>query len=252
MKFTLLLPFLALALVSSIRAQDTKLTETKEVKPATDVPDPALKDKISCFIGTQIGRDFQRNGIELNLETFVQAIKDVQDKKQPKYSEAELEAAMQQFQASMMAKQQAEMAKQQAEMAAAAPKNAEEGEKFLAENGKRDGVTTTASGLQYEVLKKADGPKPTAADTVTVHYKGTLLNGKEFDSSYSRNEPTSFPLGGVIPGWTEGLQLMNVGSKFKFFIPSKLAYGERGAGADIGPNSTLVFEVELISIGEKK
>lgn len=245
MKFTLLLPFLALALVSSIRAQDTKPTENKEAKPAANVPDPALKDKVSCFIGTQIGRDFQRNGLDLNLDVFVQAIKDAMDKKQPKYSEAELETAMQQFQAAMMAKQQAEMA-------AAAGNNVAEGEKFLTENGKREGVTTTASGLQYEVLKKADGPKPTAADTVTVHYKGTLLNGKEFDSSYSRNEPTTFPLGGVIPGWTEGLQLMNVGSKFKFVIPSKLAYGERGAGADIGPNATLVFEVELISIGDKK
>jgi FKBP-type peptidyl-prolyl cis-trans isomerase len=127
-----------------------------------------------------------------------------------------------------------------------------EGTKFLDENGKRAGVTTTASGLQYEVVKAAEGKKPASTDTVTVHYRGTLLSGKEFDSSYSRNEPTSFPLNGVIPGWTEGLQLMNVGSKFKFFIPSKLAYAERGAGADIGPNSTLVFEVELLSIGEKQ
>ena len=237
MKHILLLPLMILALVSPIRAQDTKT--------AAAAADPALKDKISVFIGTQIGRDFQRNGIELNLEAFTQAIKDALEKKQPKYSEAELEAAMQQFQAQMMAKQQAEMA-------AAAGNNVAEGEKFLAENGKREGVKTTASGLQYEVLKAAEGKKPTAADTVTVHYKGTLLNGKEFDSSYSRNEPTSFPLGGVIPGWTEGLQLMTVGSKYKFFIPSKLAYGERGAGQDIGPNATLVFEVELLSIGDKQ
>lgn len=251
MRLTLLLPILALALVSSIRAQDNK-PATKPADPAANVPDPALKDKVSCFIGTQIGRDFQKNGIELNLEVFTQAIKDALDKKEPKYSQAELEAAMQQFQTSMMAKQQAEMAKQQAEMAAAGPKNAEEGEKFLAANGKREGVTTTASGLQYEVLKKAEGKKPTAADTVTVHYKGTLLNGEEFDSSYSRNEPTSFPLNRVIPGWTEGLQLMNVGSKFKFVIPSKLAYAERGGGEKIGPNATLIFEVELLSIGDKE
>lgn len=250
MKIAILLPVIALALVSSIRAQDTKPAETQ---PAAAVPDPALKDKISYFIGTQIGRDFQRNGIEVDLATFSQAVKDaLEGKKEGKYTQPELEAAMQQFQAAMMAKQQADMAKQQAEAAAAGPKNAAEGEKFLAENGKREGVTTTASGLQYEVVKKADGPKPAATDTVTVHYRGTLLNGKEFDSSYSRNEPTSFPLNGVIPGWTEGLQLMNVGSKFKFFIPSKLAYAERGAGADIGPNSTLVFEVELLSIGEKQ
>lgn len=251
MKFTLLLPILTLALVSSIRAQDTKPAEVKPTE-TTPAADPAQKDKVSYFIGTQIGKDFQRNEIDLNLEMFVQAIKDALEKKEPKFPEAELEAAMQQFQAQMMAKQQAEMQKKQAEMAATAPKNAEEGEKFLADNGKREGVTTTSSGLQYEVLKKADGPKPSASDTVTVHYKGTLLNGKEFDSSYSRNEPTTFPLNGVIPGWTEGLQLMNVGSKFKFFIPSKLAYQERGAGDDIGPNATLVFEVELLSIGDKK
>ncbi len=251
MKFTILLPIIALALVSTIRAQDSK-PAIKPTEPVAAVPDPALKDKVSCFIGTQIGSDFQRNGIEVNIEVLAQAIKDAMDKKQPKYSQAELEAAMTQFQASMMAKQQEAQAKQQAEMAAAGPKNQEEGDKYLATNGKREGVTTTASGLQYEVLKKADGPKPTAADSVTVHYRGTLLDGKEFDSSYSRNEPTSFPLGGVIPGWTEGLQLMNVGSKFKFFIPSKLAYGERGAGADIGANATLIFEVELLSIGDKK
>ncbi len=242
MKCTILLPTLALALAFSIRAQDAK---SADAKPAAQANDPALKDKVSCFIGTQIGQDFQRNGLDLNLEVFVQAIKDAMEKKQPKYSEAELETAMQQFQLQMMAKQQAAKAE-------AAGSNTAEGDKFLAENGKRDGVKTTASGLQYEVLKKADGPKPVAADTVTVHYRGTLLSGKEFDSSYSRNMPASFPLTGVIPGWTEGLQLMNVGSKFKFFIPSKLAYGERGAGEDIGPNATLVFEVELLSIGDKQ
>lgn len=241
MKSTLLLPIIALALVSSIRAQD----KPADAKPAAALSPAELKDKVSCFIGTQIGKDFQRNGIELNLEVFVQAIKDSLEKKQPKYADAELEAAMQQFQTQMVARQRADAD-------AAAGNNATEGDKFLAENGKREGVKTTASGLQYEVLKKSDGPKPTAADTVTVHYKGTLLSGKEFDSSYSRNEPTSFPLSGVIPGWTEGLQLMNVGSKFKFFIPSKLAYADRGAGNDIGPNATLIFEVELLSIGDKK
>jgi FKBP-type peptidyl-prolyl cis-trans isomerase len=214
-------------------------------KSAAAAPDPALNEKVSYFIGTQIGNDFQKNGIELNLEVFVQAIKDAMDKKQPKYAEAELEAAMQQFQTEMVAKQKAKAD-------AAAGDNTAAGEKFLAENGKREGVKTTESGLQYEVLKKGDGPKPTASDTVTVHYRGTLLNGKEFDSSYSRNEPTSFPLNGVIPGWTEGLQLMNVNSKYKFFVPSKLAYADRGAGADIGPNATLIFEVELLSIGDKK
>ena len=126
----------------------------------------------------------------------------------------------------------------------------EAGEKFLAENAKRDGVTETDSGLQYEVLTPAEGDKPSAEDRVTVHYRGTLIDGTEFDSSYSRGEPVTFPLGNVIAGWTEGVQLMSPGAKYKFVIPASLAYGERGAGNRIGPNETLVFEVELLSIEE--
>ena len=117
---------------------------------------------------------------------------------------------------------------------------------FLAENAKKENIVTTASGLQYEVLAEGEGPSPSATTSVTVHYKGTTLDGKEFDSSYSRNEPATFPLNRVIAGWTEGLQLMNAGAKYRFFIPSELAYGQRGAGADIGPNATLIFEVELL------
>jgi FKBP-type peptidyl-prolyl cis-trans isomerase len=120
------------------------------------------------------------------------------------------------------------------------------GETFLAENSKKDNIVTTASGLQYEILTNGEGSSPTATDTVTVHYRGTTLEGKEFDSSYSRNSPATFPLNRVIAGWTEGLQLMNLGAKYRFFIPSDLAYGERGAGRDIGPNAALIFEVELI------
>ncbi len=123
-----------------------------------------------------------------------------------------------------------------------------EGEKFLAENAKKQGVFTTASGLQYEVIKMGDGPKPKATDKVKTHYHGTLINGKVFDSSVERGEPISFPLANVIPGWTEALQLMPVGSKFRLFIPYQLAYGERGAGADIKPYSALIFEVELLGI----
>ena len=120
------------------------------------------------------------------------------------------------------------------------------GEAFLAENSTKDGVVTTASGLQYLVLAEGEGPSPSASTSVTVHYKGTTLDGKEFDSSYSRNAPATFPLNRVIAGWTEGLQLMNVGAKYRFFIPSDLAYGQRGAGGDIPPNATLIFEVELL------
>lgn len=130
-----------------------------------------------------------------------------------------------------------------------ADKNLKEGQDFLAENGKKAGVTTTASGLQYEVLKQGDGPQPTAADKVTVHYRGTLLDGTEFDSSYKRGQTATFPLKGVIRGWTEGLQLMKTGSTFRFFIPPDLGYGSYGAGRMIGPNATLIFDVELISIG---
>jgi len=142
--------------------------------------------------------------------------------------------------------------KQLEERTATASKAKTEGETFLAENAKKAGVKTTASGLQYEVLTEGKGDSPKATDTVTVHYKGTLINGETFDSSYDRGQPVSFPLQNVIPGWTEGLQLMKPGAKYKFVIPSALAYGERGAGAKIGPNSTLVFEVELLSLGEPK
>ena len=130
-----------------------------------------------------------------------------------------------------------------------ADKNLQEGQAFLAENGKKPGVTTTASGLQYEVIKAGDGAAPGPTDKVTVHYKGTLLDGSEFDSSYKRGETATFPLNRVIRGWTEGLQLMKTGAHYRFFIPADLAYGAHGAGRMIGPNATLIFEVELISVG---
>lgn len=139
--------------------------------------------------------------------------------------------------------------KREEQDALAARDNREAGEAFLAENKKKDDVVTTESGLQYVVLTKGDGPVPAATDRVTVHYKGTTIDGTEFDSSYRRNEPASFPVNGVIKGWTEALQLMNVGSRYRLFIPSELAYGQRGAGGDIGPNEVLIFEVELLDIG---
>jgi FKBP-type peptidyl-prolyl cis-trans isomerase len=155
----------------------------------------------------------------------------------------EMMTALQTFQTTMMERQQAKAEREASE-------NITAGEAFLAENASKEGVMVTESGLQYKVITEGSGPKPQATDQVTVHYRGTLLDGTEFDSSYSRGEPATFGLNQVIPGWTEGVQLMNVGSKYEFYIPANLAYGERGAGASIGPNSTLIFEVELISIGE--
>lgn len=140
------------------------------------------------------------------------------------------------------------MAKQQAQMKTKGEKNKKEGDAFLAENKDKKGIVSLPSGLQYKVIKEGEGDTPKATDKVTVHYRGTLIDGTEFDSSYGRGEPATFPVNGVIPGWTEALQLMNAGSKWQLFIPSKLAYGERGAGGKIGPNSTLIFDVELISI----
>jgi FKBP-type peptidyl-prolyl cis-trans isomerase FklB len=142
------------------------------------------------------------------------------------------------------------MAAVQQELKEKAEKNLVESEKFLAENKAKEGVKTTASGLQYKVLKEGEGPSPKVGDTVTVNYRGTLIDGTQFDSSYDRGEPATFPLTGVIPGWTEALQLMKKGSKWMLYIPPNLAYGERGAGNRIPPNSTLIFEVELISFQE--
>ena len=234
-----------LFLAAPILAQETKPAAAPAPAPAAALDPAQVRDRASYYFGTDVAKGFRTEMFELNVDQFIQGFKDTLEKKNPKFTEQELTEAMTQFEQSFKARQQQQMA-------AAATKNVEEGKKFLEENGKKAGVTTTASGLQYEVLKKGEGAKPKADDTVTVHYEGTLLNGKVFDSSIKRGEPATFPLNQVIPGWTEGVQLMSVGSKFKFVIPSNLAYAERGAGQDIGPNSTLVFEVELLSIGAPK
>jgi FKBP-type peptidyl-prolyl cis-trans isomerase FklB len=156
-------------------------------------------------------------------------------------TEEEIRQTMMAFQKEMMAKQEEQMKK-------AGEKNKKEGEAFLAENKKKEGVITLPSGLQYKVIKAGQGKKPQASDKVTVHYRGTLINGTEFDSSIRRGQPATFPVSGIIPGWSEALQLMQEGAQWQLFIPPNLAYGERGAGNVIGPNSTLIFEVELISV----
>lgn len=201
--------------------------------------------KLSYIFGNDIGRTLEAQGIEVDFKSLIAGIETGYKGDKTAISEEEINTTRQAF----IERKTAEAKAQVVEMATT---NAAEGKAFLAENAKKDGVTTTESGLQYIVLDAGEGAKPVAEDLVTVHYRGTTLNGQEFDSSYKRNSPASFPLNRVIPGWTEGLQLMSVGSKFKFFIPSALAYGETGSPPTIMPNATLVFDVELISIGEDK
>jgi FKBP-type peptidyl-prolyl cis-trans isomerase FklB len=201
------------------------------------------KDKISYSIGINIGKNLKRQSVEVNPDILLQGIKDVLAGGKTLMTEQEVNETMMNFQKDMMAKQQARM-KELGE------KNKKEGEAFLAENKKKEGVITLPSGLQYKVMKEGDGKTPIVNDVVTVHYRGTLIDGKEFDSSYTRGQPASFPVKGVIPGFSEALQLMKTGSKWQLFIPSNLAYGERGAGDEIGPNAALIFDIELISIKE--
>ncbi|MBO0696080.1 MAG: FKBP-type peptidyl-prolyl cis-trans isomerase, partial [Verrucomicrobia bacterium] len=192
------------------------------------------KDKVSYSIGMQIGFNLSRQKVEVNPDILVAGIKDAIAGK-PQLNPDQVKEVMATFEKDMEQKQKA-----------LAEKNKAEGTKFLEENKKKPGVKTTASGLQYKVLKEGSGAQPKKTDTVTVNYRGTLINGTEFDSSYKRGQPATFPVGGVIPGWTEGLQLMKVGSKYQLFLPSNLAYGERAVSPEIGANSTLIFEVELM------
>ena len=192
-------------------------------------------DSVSYCIGVNIGENLKNQFSDIDIKDFMNGINDVlSDKSEPKISNAEAQKILQEY----FSKQQELKSK----------KAIEEGENFLAENGKKKGVTTLVSGLQYEVITKGEGAKPTLNDQVTTHYHGTLIDGTVFDSSVERGQPATFPVSGVIKGWTEALQLMSVGSKWRLFVPYNLAYGERGAGANIGPFTTLIFEVELISI----
>jgi FKBP-type peptidyl-prolyl cis-trans isomerase FkpA/FKBP-type peptidyl-prolyl cis-trans isomerase FklB len=198
--------------------------------------------KASYGIGLDMGRSLAPAQGRLDMAAFSKGIEDAMAGAEPALTQEVIQAALQAFSQSIMEAQQAEQA-------AAGEKNKAEGEAYLAENGARDGVTTTESGLQYEVLTQGDGPMPTAEDRVRVHYRGTLVDGTEFDSSLG-GEPAEFGVGGVISGFGEALQLMPVGSKYRFVIPSDLAYGPGGSGGGIGPNATLVFELELLGILE--
>jgi len=196
--------------------------------------------KLGYIIGMDIGSSLRQQGTDLDLDTLFQAIKATYNDEPLAMTPEEAATIRESF----VAKRRAEA---EADRASSGAANAAEGDKFLLENSQKDGVQMTDSGLQYEVLEMGDGPRPSATDKVKVHYRGTLLNGEEFDSSYSRGEPISFALNQVIPGWTEGVQLMPVGSKFMFYVPPNLAYGPAGGGP-IGPNATLIFQVELLGI----
>jgi FKBP-type peptidyl-prolyl cis-trans isomerase FklB len=198
-----------------------------------------LKDKISYIIGRDMAANLQKQGIEVEAEAFVQGMKEAMSGKPSVLSQAEVQQAM-------MALQQEVSQKQQSKSSG----NKKAGEDFLAQNKNKDGVKTLPSGLQYQVLEPGKGKSPSKSDNVTTHYHGTLIDGTVFDSSYERGQPATFPVNGVIAGWTEALQLMQEGAKWRLFIPSNLAYGSRGAGNDIGPDSTLIFDVELISVNK--
>ena len=203
------------------------------------------KEKLSYVIGVDIGKALEKQGVQIDPEIVAKGLKDG-------FSGGKLLMNDQEIQETMTAFQKEMRVKQEAALKQAGEKNKKEGEAFLTENKTKEGVKTLPSGLQYKVIKAGSGKKPKATDTVVTHYKGTLLDGTEFDSSYRRNQPATFKVNGVIRGWTEALQLMEEGAKWILYVPSALAYGERGAGGQIGPNATLIFEVELVSIQETK
>jgi FKBP-type peptidyl-prolyl cis-trans isomerase FklB len=201
------------------------------------------KEKISYIIGVNIGRNLKAQSVDVDPDIVSKGLKDVASGGKLLLTDDEMKETMTAFQQEMMKKREEEMKK-------VGEKNKAEGEAFLAANKKKPGVVTLPSGLQYKVITEGKGKTPKATDVVTVNYKGTLIDGTEFDSSYKHGEPVTFPVNGVIPGWTEALQLMKEGSKWEIYIPSNLAYGERGAGKVVGPDATLIFEVELLSVKE--
>ncbi|MGA8492476.1 MAG: FKBP-type peptidyl-prolyl cis-trans isomerase [Terriglobales bacterium] len=233
-------------LLGNVLAQTPPAT-TQQTPAAASQTSSALKtekDKVSYAIGMNIGTTLHRQSVDVDPKILQQGLEDAMAGGKTLLSEAEARATLNEFQADMRKKMQEKM---QAEGEA----NKKEGDAFLAANKAKEGVVTLPSGLQYKILTPGTGPKPTATDSVICNYRGTLIDGKEFDSSYKRGQPATFPVSGVIKGWTEALQLMPVGSKWQLVVPSDLAYGERGQGPDIAPNATLIFEVELLSIKSK-
>lgn len=249
-KLTLLSTAVSLALVLPLAAckpldkEGDKADSAAKSEPATKIAAlPTEKQQISYMIGMDIGKSLKPIREEVDMATVNRAINDMFADKKPLMTDEQMMQVAQAFSTKMQAKQKAEMEEK-------SKKNLAEGKTFLDANGKKDGVTTTASGLQYQVVKMGSGPKPTSSDSVKVLYTGKLLDGTKFDSTEDRgNEPAQFVVNGVVPGWTEALQLMPVGSKFKLWIPAGLGYGEAGTpGGPIPPNATLVFDVELVEI----
>lgn len=195
------------------------------------------KDKISYIFGQQVASDILNQGIEINTDIFVQSLQGFFNGEEPKLTVPEMEEVLRSVQQKL-----------QAQQSASGDENIQKGKDFLAANKEQEGVITTDSGLQYKVKESGSGKTPSASDTVVTHYEGRTIDGKVFDSSYKRGQPASFPVNRVIAGWTEALQLMSEGDKWELFIPSDLAYGAQGAGADIGPHETLIFDIELISV----
>jgi FKBP-type peptidyl-prolyl cis-trans isomerase FklB len=239
MRLSLALLSLTLASAAWAQAPATAPTVAPATAPATASASPFKNDKerMGYALGLQLGERLK--GIDIDTAALATGIKDASTGAKPLMSDKEIDD-------SLMALQQLAQAQAKAELAKLAEKNQKAGDAFLADNGKKDGIKTTASGLQYKVLKPGAGKSPKATDTVSVNYKGTLTDGKEFDSSDGK--PVEFPVNGVIPGWTEALLLMHEGDKWQLFVPAVLAYKDRGAGPDIGPNSVLIFEVELLKV----
>ncbi len=237
------------ALLSAANAKDAPAPKHPKTagQSAPAAAEKTDKQKVSYGIGVDIGRNFKRLGLDLDLDVLTKGLRDANAGKKLDLSEDELRTIMSNYQNELKQKQVIALK-------TIGEANQKAGEAFLAENAKKEGVVTLPSGLQYKILIKGDGKMPTSEDTVSCNYRGTLLDGTVFDSSYPTGKPALFKIGGVIPGWQEALQLMPVGSKWQIVIPSQLAYGQRGAGRDIGPNATLLFEVELTGIqsGEPK
>ncbi|WP_299981466.1 FKBP-type peptidyl-prolyl cis-trans isomerase [uncultured Pseudoteredinibacter sp.] len=222
--------------------------EQAKKAPEQELVLDTMEKKISYILGYDVAGRFKQDEMSLDAAAISAAVKDIAEDKQSRLTPEEMQSVMTQYQEKQMAKQQEAIEKARIESEKAGEENLAAGQAFLAENAKKEGMQSTESGLQYEVITEGSGPKPTTDDAVQVHYVGTLIDGTEFDSSVARGEPATFKVTQVIPGWTEVLQLMPEGSKWKVYIPSNLAYGPGGTGGIIGPNATLVFEVELLKV----